>query len=243
MAKWKELPGSPFQKAMEAYAGKFQELQGNQTVEARFGLGKKALEILLEIKPETLPDEQRLVDMQLRYSLLLATGHADRVMASLKEVDAKKSLPPPVFAQNLLFAGAALGDYEAVDEALASIEKSMQADLKKSRAQALELAGQFAPAVLLLPRTGSAAALAGAAVGYPRAAKEIESGIQVAQVTLHNELGNAVTLRGIMALEAGNTAHARTLFQRAIDEAGDTYFFTERPIARRYLELLNEQKR
>ena len=58
----------------------------------------------------------------------------------------------------------------------------------------------------------------------------------------HNELSNVITFRGICALEAGNTEHARVLFQRAIDQAGD-YFFTERPIAQRYLDLLKQQKR
>jgi hypothetical protein len=57
-----------------------------------------------------------------------------------------------------------------------------------------------------------------------------------------NELCNLITLRGIMALESGNNEFARTLFQRAIDQA-ETYYFTERPIAERYLRLINEQKR
>jgi tetratricopeptide (TPR) repeat protein len=164
-------------------------------------------------------------------------------MESLKKEDIRKSLPPELYAINQLFAGAALGDYDAMEEALAAIEKSMRENLIKSRDLAHERVGRNAPALLMMPKIGSAAALAAGAVALsPLPLQEINTMRDL--LHLHqNELSNAITLRGIVALEAGNTEYARTLFQRALDEAGDAYYFTERPVARRYLELLNEQKR
>jgi hypothetical protein len=218
-------------------------VQGDRPVKVRYGLGKKALDILLEIKPDTLPDDQRLADMQLRYDLLLATGHADTVMDSLKTQNVRKSLPPVIFARNQLLAGAALGDYDVTEEALAALEKIAQEEVKKGRDLALERVGKFAPMLLVMPKIGSASALATAATLQALAPIGETNNIHRLREFQHNELSNAITLRGIVALEAGNTAFARTLFQRAIDDAGDTYYITERPIARRYLELLNAQKR
>jgi tetratricopeptide (TPR) repeat protein len=254
VAKWKELSASmpvgglsggevALQKAALAYLGEFEEVRGNQPVKAQLGLGKKALDILLEIKPESLPAKVRLADLQLRYQILLGMGRADIVMESLKNDDIRKSLPPDLYALNQLFAGAALGDYDAVDEGLAVLEKNFKAGSEGSRAGAAMAIGKYAPALLVTPQIGSASALAVAATLQANTPLRELNNLGMALGSQHNELSNAITLRGIMALEAGNTEHARTLFQRAIDEAGDTYYFTERPIARRYLDLLNEQKR
>ncbi len=53
-----------------------------------------------------------------------------------------------------------------------------------------------------------------------------------------NELCNALTLRGILALEAGETAAALVHFERALTTAGPNFNFSDRPIAQRYLDLL-----
>ena len=48
---------------------------------------------------------------------------------------------------------------------------------------------------------------------------------------------NSKTLRGMIALEAGETAEARRLLDDVLREAGDD-FYTERPVAERYAALL-----
>ncbi len=256
LAKWKDLcdtvPAGKFskqevalQKAAWAFAFKFEQPQdGNQRARATpLGLGKKAYEILAEIEPDSLPDRLRLADLSLRFELLLAMGQANDVMTSLKKDNIRKGLPPEIYADNLLLAGAALGDYAAMEDALAALDKIEREKLDKVRELVRERAGKYAPALLVMPTMGSAVVLASAAVAQsPMPLQELND----ARESLHkghNELSNTITLRGIIALEAGNTQHARVLFQRALDEAGETNLFTERSIARHYLDLLNEQKR
>jgi hypothetical protein len=59
------------------------------------------------------------------------------------------------------------------------------------------------------------------------------------QANLYNDLYNVKTLRGILLLEAGDTKQARAIFQAVLQEAGNEHGFSDRPIAQRYLELLN----
>jgi tetratricopeptide (TPR) repeat protein len=254
LAKWKEMCAAlptgkasgaeiALKKADMAYNETFVEMMGNQQVRSPIGLGKKAYEILSDIKPESIPEKLRAVDLQMRYRLLMAMGRADEVMKSLKTEDMKKNLPVELYATNLLVAGAALGDYDAMEEALAAIEKNMKQGMKSAHSGVEIATAALAPELLVIPQIGSAGALATAATLQALMPLAQIQGMRIELEGLHNELGNAVTLRGIVALEAGNTEFARTLFKRALDEAGDTHFFTERAIARRYLELLNEQKR
>jgi hypothetical protein len=130
-----------------------------------------------------------------------------------------------------------------MEAALSTVEKLLQEDLKKGREAARETAGIYAPAMLMMPQMSSASALASGATVLQIVPLGKTSEAFQRLLVQHNELSNAITLRGIVALEAGNTEFARILFKRALDEAGDAFNFTERPIARRYLELLDEQKR
>ena len=57
------------------------------------------------------------------------------------------------------------------------------------------------------------------------------------------DLYNTITLRGIIALEAGETKQARTIFEAVLKEAANEAYFSDAPIAARYLELLDAQKR
>jgi tetratricopeptide (TPR) repeat protein len=255
LAKWKEQtaalpPGKlssqelAFVKADRAFHGDFEEVQGDRAVKAPFGLGKKAFEILEQIGKEPLPDRIQLPYLYLSYEILFAMGRPDEVMKSLKTDNIRKSLPPDLYALNLLLAGAALGDYDATEEALAALDKLGHENLNKSREAATERAGRFGPALLMTPNFGAVSALAAAVAvidhpPYPFFEAHLRRRMLQDQ---QNELCNVITLRGIFALEAGNTGHARVLFQRALDEAAD-HQFTERPIARRYLDLLNGQKR
>jgi Tfp pilus assembly protein PilF len=53
---------------------------------------------------------------------------------------------------------------------------------------------------------------------------------------------NSRTLRGLLALESGDTAKAAELFAEALRIAGPDVRFSDRTIAERYLELLRAQK-
>jgi hypothetical protein len=54
-------------------------------------------------------------------------------------------------------------------------------------------------------------------------------------------IADNLTLRGIMALEQGDTAAARSHLRAALKMAGPGVFFVERPIAERYVELLEAE--
>ena len=51
------------------------------------------------------------------------------------------------------------------------------------------------------------------------------------------------TLRGLFALEFGDTAKAQEHFAEALRSAGPHLSFPDRPIAERYLELLRAQRK
>ena len=252
LAKWKEMtsatpPGIKgdevaLRKADIAANANIEEVMGLQRVRSPIGLGKKALEILSELKGEGLPPQSQQYALLLQFRLLLALGQADKVMQGLQEENVKKGLPPEAYATNMILAGGALGDYAAVETSLATLEAEMRKAGQQSReASATAIAG-FVPCLMHLPKMGSAAAIATACVLQSNAPLGTMHKIQDVLEVQQNEMCNTITLRGIMALEAGNNDFARALFQRAIEQAGTNYF-TERPIAERYLKLLNEQKR
>lgn len=249
MAKWKDITGNlqagkatgaeiALQKAAVAYEGEFEEMRGEQRVRVPIALGKTALDLLTTVKPETLPEQARLSDLQLRLKLLLAMGRPNEVMDVLKLENVRKSVPANLYATNLLFAGAALGDYDAVDKSLGTLEKAARENLDKMNGLVRERAAKVAPTFLFMPKFGTTPAVAQSFAPYQELA-----GLHDLVSLQHNEFCTLITLRGIFALEAGNTDQARAAFERALGTLGTHYDATEAPIARRYLELLNEQRR
>ena len=233
-SKWKEVSTgkSPLLKAILAYQASF--------LGRPMGLGKKALETLDTIEAASLKPEEGLPFVRLRYDLLLSMGRADLVSKDLDNENVKKNLPADVYAQYRLFAAAAAGDYDAVDESLAKINASLRASLEANRAAFDERHREFA--IFLFsggtqPTVSALTFLARPAGGI----MHVNHPYLEAQL-IKGTLANNRTLNGILLLEAGRTKDARDRFQAAMADSDDLLFFTERPIARRYLELLDQQK-
>src|SRR5262249_49157033 len=124
-----------------------------------------------------------------------------------------------------------LGNYEAMDESLAVLEKTFRADIQL---QAEEVEKKF-PAARRAPlfvMTFSLSNLLGT-LGYNKEYARLKD--------LRSLLFNVTTLRGIVALEAGDTERARDILTATLNEAGE-HRFPDRPVAQRYLDLLNANK-
>lgn len=239
LSKWKELPTkTPFQSAYLAYNGKFQSLIGANEISTPFGLGKKAFEMLGTIKDDQLADNERLDFVIMLYDLLLSMGRADVVAERLLDANVKKNLPPAIYSQYQLLAAGALGDYATMDQALTTMESAVREVVKVDQGRAALAAATFAT-------------LAGMQAGYPNLTQAAAAFFGPPQLLANTvvinyegrrgELLNIMTLHGAILLEAGENQKARSVFQQTVTESKDALFFADRVIARRYLELLDEQ--
>lgn len=244
MAKWKENYGkNNFQSAWAAARSDYFDLSLGQKAPAMpMGLGKKALEILGAIKADALADNERMPYHQFRYDLLLSMGRADLVAAELAHADVKKGLPPEIYARYQFWTAATIGDYESMDTALTTLEKSMQVAEPK-----------FAEDVKKICRASAAVYfVTGTAQSFPELtyylfwpsslAGNMAIGARNEHLRLRSELLSTLTLHGIVMLEAGDTAKAHRYFHQAMNDWKDEVPFGDRPIAQRYLKLLDEQK-
>jgi hypothetical protein len=136
-----------------------------------------------------------------------------------------------------------LGNYEAMDESLVTIEKFVRASMNQippitPKKQADTLQSYFQAPLF----------------GWPAIATNIVADFRHYKSMYHlvdslersakhyNSLFNTMTMRGIVALEAGETQRARDIFEAVLKEAGTEHPFADRRIAQRYLELLNESR-
>ena len=245
LSKWKEMSSKekPFIKANMAHHGTFDMLLGNQPVKTPLGLGKTALDLLEAVDVEALKDNEKLSYVALHYDLLLSMGRADRVAESLRDERVKKSLPPAAYARFQLLAAGALNDYKSMDEALTAIEKMLRPEVAKSRDAAHDLAKACVPHYFEAGAETSSVGLR-----YTLATRALPTFMRFRDgffvyESRNAELCNSLTLHGIILLEAGDTKKARVLFQTALDEGEGALLFADRPIARRYRDLLDRQKR
>ena len=231
--QWKTAAGkeSLLKQAWFAHNGTYEDFVNERRVAVPLGLSKKALEILSSLTEDQVPEKELLAKFQLEIDLLLRMGHPGMVMRMLSRQDIRNSLPG--IAEYQLYAAAAMGDYDSADVALSEIVKGQEEAVKLRRTV---VGVACIPPMMSIPTPSSGIVHATNFV--------IFTGMPSDQLRLQvNELCNVHTLRGIVSLEAGNTAAARKSFQDALDRAGIEFAFTERPIAARYLELLNEQKK
>jgi hypothetical protein len=170
-------------------------------------------------------------------------GRVEIVAGNLKQESVRNALPPIRLAQYEFFTAGAVGDYQRIDETLPVIAKQQRENLD-ILTQELNRRRSFSVAFLFiapLPQSGSASAVSFTFQALPALRQVYE--MQGETDKMYNDLFNTQTLRGILALEAGETKRARTLLQAVLSEAGDSHYFSDRPIARRYLDLLNPQWR
>jgi tetratricopeptide (TPR) repeat protein len=179
------------------------------------GLGKKALDLLLEADPAQM--DAAAASMQL--DLLLTTGQPDVVRTRLNEVPELKEYMGVNYDLLNVFLGAALGDYrqacEYLDEAINKMERdNTQRMLLVVQAQTFQ---GVSPLSL--------------------------SSMSVA-INRIKQLAEFRVMRGMLALEEGDTATAAKQFQQALDMGdGKEFQFDSRAVAMRYLELLKAARK
>jgi hypothetical protein len=191
------------------------------------GLALKALSIL----QESLQDARfkHLTDSEKR-QVILWQAHVLLKLGRIHEVEAmREELPKILGAGSLhLEAGlaAATGNYKELDQVLLRIEK--------------EIGGKdFNPVTLtylMAPRSADAPVFSqvGATLGLmPILTRHADS--------IRERVAELRTLRGIMALEQGNTDQAARFFREALRMAEPNMQFTDRPVAERYLDLMGKR--
>jgi len=131
-----------------------------------------------------------------------------------------------------VLAAAASGDYRVADEFLAPIVKMRERVhdellLNRSRRDALYLTSSALLDTQVTPMT--------LLHGYERA-YQLESLKILASIPA--QVGDIYTLRGILALEAGDNKHAEEMFRKVVSLKDYNFM----PIANYYLELMEANK-
>lgn len=198
------------------------------------GLALEGLKQLENINPSELKAEEKTRVRFWRFRLLMQLGRLGEAGEELDFIE-----HPQLADDCRLWYVAALGKYELMDQTIIGIEEMQEksAPLAAQRAK-LRIA---VVGLMSLSGTGELPVIARAHYlnwsGRPMAINSET----VQQLT--GAHANSRTLRGLFALEAGDTAKAAELFAEALRIAGPDGRFTDRVIAERYLELLRAQMR
>jgi len=188
------------------------------------GLVLEAIEQLNSLKPEGLSQQEAEERNFALIQHLLMLGRANLLTKELAQAG-------PRFAEFKVLHDAALGNYADLDKVLADLEKDRAANRSFNLSNAVAIDGLILAGVDQMP--------------LPARLIASFEGMRRLQVTI-NDLARPeaelLTLRGIMALEYGDTAAARKHMQAALHLAGPDLFFIDRPIAERYNELLQTAK-
>ena len=242
LAKFESIKGSPLERAAGARLGDYQDFNQGRPQPSRLGLGKKALELLNAIDPTSLKNNEQDLYLRHTFDLLLAIGRADVVAENVKKAHGLKREAPEMYARYQLVTSGILGNYKVMDEALEILEYPLRERVKgmtdihdKRRNEMLFLVTAAGTQTYLSTTVAAVGLRTGWAWlgGYSQAYGQL--------LQAKNDLGNVITLRGIAALEAGDTKQARLHFQNALAEDEKTTPFADRPIAKRYLELIEQQ--
>jgi hypothetical protein len=190
----------------------------------RLKLPQKALELLADMKLETLSNEERLAREFWRIPLLLQLGRAGFLTEPITH---------PNLAQFRAYRAAAVGDYVDLDKAFADMERAQafnRARETREKTFRYALALTLQTPVLTGRLTHSAQTLI-----LQHVRQTYVTNLVAAEAELR-------TLRGMMALEYGDTAAARRFLDATLRMAAPDVFFPDRPIAERYLQLLRAQE-
>ncbi|MBI3409169.1 MAG: hypothetical protein HY040_12550 [Planctomycetes bacterium] len=209
------------------------------------GLALLRLQYLQEIKPEAAPPQQQAVVSAFQIELLLQMGRAAEVEEALGD-EKFRSILGPLYARLRLMQAAAKGDYALMEESLVEQEKTVsfnqiQAWATLSTINHLAL-NSIPPAhpgargnqlwfIAILEREG-----------LPTQHGVIGKWTKSALTELV-KLADLRCLRGIVALEVGDTAKACGLFEEALQIAPRFLDWPDRAVAARYLYFLKEQQK
>jgi hypothetical protein len=221
-ARFKTDPMAKFRIAVDT-AYETTDANNKVVVDNRgMGLALEALKQLASVPPESVNAQEKAELYFGKFRLLIQQG----LLAQ-----AANELVPSALGDDLYFAcglwqGAAMGDYQVMDGAVAKMEQGLPV-MQRAVHGSLILASMSSMA-LTPPQTRFVyeARLGEAAIGY----------IQTAGVAAMQR-----TLRGVIALEQGDTGAAEKHFEAALRLGGD-YLFADRAIAERCLELIRQQK-
>src|SRR5262249_22562032 len=120
----------PLERAAKAFGGSYEELIDGRLEVVRFGLVKKAQELLDAVDTKTLTKDDALAYEFLSLELGIITGHAGEVAAVVNRPEIHNSLNASFYARHQLLAGGALGNYELVEQALVTLEELKREQLK-----------------------------------------------------------------------------------------------------------------
>jgi tetratricopeptide (TPR) repeat protein len=206
------------------------DAKNKETVEPNMGLAKKALEILQNAKIADMKPHEHQQSVLWQVRLLMHLGQLKQVQEGLP--DLKEVLGLAYFEYGVLVNGA-LGNYPGADAALQGLEKALKPG--KAEDKLLEgiraLAHSLAVGPLAVPRPeGLLEAEFRLTDARQKYVQYLRARIQLAELRM---------LRGILALEQGDTASAALLLREARDFLGPLHF-ADRPVLLRYLELVTQ---
>ncbi len=216
----------PMEKVAEATYGVYRSFtrDNRQEIDPRgWGLTGMALELLDNLDPATLlPREQSQWGL-LSIELMFKIGRAREAAQLATKFEAPLG---PLAMQYRAFGAAAQGNYRVLAAAL-------QEGNAQRAAQAAKVRQLMLASCVGLLATPSPAAPTFAIGGTPQHWLDV---VHAWRLSVHEVL-NSKTLRGMIALEAGETAEAQHLLAAVLREAGADYY-PERAIAERYAALL-----
>ena len=187
-----------------------------------------------------------------RLYIWLSTGRPREAMAWLKSNQSvlHKLLPAGGYEQFRAMAAGALGDYREADKYLGLAEKEAKKEMNLPSDEELIETQKQKMNVLHAASAANVAALPGPD-GIVGAVTRLASGLNMwgkisQEVTQHGPekryLADLRLLRGVLALEAGDTSAAATYFEGSLRIAGNLVDFPDRRIAERYLEQMRDKR-
>jgi tetratricopeptide (TPR) repeat protein len=194
------------------------------------GLAGLALQLLPEVDQKTLTPEQQIVWLRTTIDLLFNTGNARKAAEFVEQsIDTLERLG--LHHRYLILSAGTQGNYDALRKALADYERSL-ARQATDTAQRLVTYGMNAPPIGSPPHSFVLFGLNWSA--WANACEAVMP-----------EYYNVKTLRGVVALEAGDTGDAYRILQSVLQESEnlDGLSFSDRPIAERYVTFLKRYRK
>jgi tetratricopeptide (TPR) repeat protein len=208
------------------------------------GLVGQALKLLQEAKIDALKNDPQKLRLFVSWQiyLLLTTGHAREAHDALQNEELRNVLPQSEYEELRALAAAALGDYPAADQFLEQAEKGRRLptddDILEKQKEPMQHLLEFATTtVSWLPGSeGPVGAITRYGVSFCKQRDIIEPLYDLAKE--RRDASELRLIRGLLALEAGDTAAAAKYFQACLRIVPPAVDFPDRVLARRYLELL-----
>jgi hypothetical protein len=212
------------------------------------GLIKLGLQILLDARLDAFKDNPAGLNFLASWQLylLLTTGQAREAYSRLEAEELRNILPGGQYEELRALAAAALGDYVAADIYLQKAEQARnllpdQQLLDQQQKAAEQLAENLAKTAAWAPASGGETGiLSPLGLFYLNLPERVETLMQSAKE--RRDVADLRLIRGALALESGDTKQAARHFRMSADIVPPllpiALAFTDRPIAQRYLELL-----